>query len=555
MAIHHETVADSSPSQSPFKLIERTKEGYKWFCQRLERAGEWLDAREVLLLAFLVLFYIVLTLPPAIYRPLWHDELFTYNLALSASVPQMLENIRHVDLNPPVLYLLDYVALRLPGAQANEHLASLAARLPSLLGGLMASLGFFALLRTRMGPLYSLAAVVLLWNTSLLFYSYEDRPYALVCGLLVLLILAWERATKPGRNPLWIAAVLGLGCALMGSHFMGIFLLLAFLAAEGLRTWQRGRLDIPLCLALLVPFAIPLLYLGKISSSGAIMFPAAFQPRLPTFGAEYLVLLNSSINVFITSLVFCTMATLLPRLRDSQAQSASDSSAPTLPERLLLLVLLLEPLMFVTSAMLRHASFFPRYGLPGCIPLAILMIVLFYQCFHRVRRVALIVACVSVTYLLWPRVEVVAKIERSHPRYDSSAISHRPDFRQVEAELPLVAASGLTFVEMNHRESADMLRRTYYLTDEQAAITYAHATLFEGEAEVSRTFHFRGQVEGLRSFEASHGKFLVLGTLDSPEDWLLRELQAEGAHLRYMGNYDTSYKDKSLYEVVLSGRL
>ena len=102
-----------------------------------------------------------------------------------------------------------------------------------------------------------------------------------------------------------------------------------------------------------------------------------------------------------------------------------------------------------------------------------------------------------------------------------------------------------TLSKLNYRIHTDAIKAHLIppeVTPAQAAITYAHATLFEGEAEVSRTFHFRGQVEGLRSFEASHGKFLVLGTLDSPEDWLLRELQAEGAHLRYMGNYDTSYK-------------
>jgi hypothetical protein len=61
-------------------------------------------------------------------------------------------------------------------------------------------------------------------------------------------------------------------------------------------------------------------------------------------------------------------------------------------------------------------------------------------------------------------------------------------------------------------------------------------------------------VEALQSFQQKHPKFLVLGTVNYPEDWLLRKLITEGYTVRYLGSFTTSYKDKDLYEVSLSSR-
>jgi hypothetical protein len=539
----------SSHGRVLLALQNRIQRVHAAFWRQVDRVGVWLDAREALLVACLVLAYIVIVFPLAYFRPLWHDELFTYNIGLSDNLTQMMDNLRRVDLNPPLIYILNYVTLRLPGALANDHTASLAARLPSIAGGLMASLGVFVLLRRRIGPLFSCATVVLLWNTLFLPYACEDRPYALVCGLLVLLAIAWQHATQAGRNPLWVAAVCCIGCGLLGSHFMGSFLLLAFVVAEVAQIWQRRRLDISLCFALLVPFAIPMLYRGMISTTGSTIYPLAFQPSGWTFVVEYLVLLGTSLILFIVSWVLCLEANTTPESVDQAPSHLTPSSVPpTLPEWLLLIVVLLEPMMFTALFMLRHAAFFGRYGLPGCIPLAILLVLFLYRRFHGLRRTAVVLLAVSALTLLVYPIGSITRAIRGGSENDSSKHS----WSQVSPELPLVAASGLTFVEMNHRESSDLLRRTYYLTDRQAAIAYAHATLFENEAETSRIFHFRGQVLDLRSFEATHPRFLVLGTLDYPEDWLLRKLLADGASLRLLGKYETSYKDKSLYEVTLN---
>ncbi len=118
-----------------------------------------------------------------------------------------------------------------------------------------------------------------------------------------------------------------------------------------------------------------------------------------------------------------------------------------------------------------------------------------------------------------------------------------------DASLPLITASGLTFVEMQRREPDPLLERIFYLTDKVSAIRYAHATLFEGMPEEALLFHLHGQVAPYSAFLTAHHNFDVLGTFDYPEDWLLRKLQHDGAQIRVLGRLEASYKDHELYEV------
>ena len=120
--------------------------------------------------------------------------------------------------------------------------------------------------------------------------------------------------------------------------------------------------------------------------------------------------------------------------------------------------------------------------------------------------------------------------------------------------LPLVAASGLTFLEMQEREPKAFLTHTFYLTDPEGAQLGQHATIFEGLSEEARLFPITGRVETYPHFLSRYPRFYVLGTYDYPEDWLLRQLQADGAVLTCLGRVRGSYKDHELYEVHFESR-
>ncbi len=515
-----------------------------------------MDARPRVLLCVLVVTYFMIALPNAYFKPLWHDELVTYNLACSPSVSQMLRNIGLIDLNPPLLYVLNFITIRIPGFNLNDHLVSLAARLPSLAGGLMTSLGLFLLLNRRLGALFAVAAVGMLWSTAFLPYVWEDRPYALLTGLLMLSILAWERATRARRTLFSVAAALCLGLAMVGSHFMAAFLLFAFLATEIVKGISRRRIDIPLCIAYTLPFAIPAYYYSKIRGYRAIVFPADYQPSVMSVPIEYGVLLRYSVLILGAFLALYMVKILMPRGRILQASNAKQVSSvgieTTGAEWVLLAGISLEPALAVIAITRSHGAFFLRYGLPGCIPIAILLTVFLYALFEKSKVAVLLLAMVSFTVAVTTSFGGLLIRERLRPAYTAPTNSMPAEYRAIEPNLPFVDASGLTYVEMNHREPAEFLHRTYYLTDTPSAIQYAHATLFEREAEAAQMFRFQSNVETLKSFEANHSRFLVLGTVGYPEDWLLRKLIADGDTLRHLGAFSTTYKDKDLYEVTLN---
>jgi hypothetical protein len=191
-----------------------------------------------------------------------------------------------------------------------------------------------------------------------------------------------------------------------------------------------------------------------------------------------------------------------------------------------------------------HGGFFPRYGLPACFSIAVFTVVLLWKYLRQSRAMALLVAAALCFLPLWNGAVAVSAVAAS--RHKSAA-----GFESVEPSLPLVTASGLTYIEMNHRESPALLSRVYFLQDRAAEIQYAHSTLFDSEDVVTKMFHFPSKVEALSAFEAEHPRFLVLGTVDYPEDWLLRKLEADGDVVRHLRTYNTSYKDKDLYEVTI----
>jgi hypothetical protein len=124
-----------------------------------------------------------------------------------------------------------------------------------------------------------------------------------------------------------------------------------------------------------------------------------------------------------------------------------------------------------------------------------------------------------------------------------------PNFAQVHPDLPLVAASGLTFLEMDHEQPPETVGRLYYLTDRAHALQYAHATIFEGLPAIKQHFPIRGHVEPFRDFVRANRRFLVIGTMDYAEDWLLRYLLSIHAKLEFAGEFPSQSKDSQLFIV------
>jgi hypothetical protein len=120
-----------------------------------------------------------------------------------------------------------------------------------------------------------------------------------------------------------------------------------------------------------------------------------------------------------------------------------------------------------------------------------------------------------------------------------------------------VAASGVTFFEMNHHEKPEILSRLYFLKDRSVAMEYTHTNLFEDRGfgdGMKPYFPISAQVASYADFIHQHREFLVLGTYDAPEEWLLQKLADDGAQLTWLGTYQVPYVDTDLYLVDLAKR-
>ncbi len=195
-----------------------------------------------------------------------------------------------------------------------------------------------------------------------------------------------------------------------------------------------------------------------------------------------------------------------------------------------------------------HAAYFDRYALPLEFGYSLVIVFFLASHTHFSRAAPALASGILLLFIcafnLGPGLKESVWARRVSPGAARTLDAMRPD-------LPLVAASGLTFLEMDHYGDRQTVARLYYLTDRNLALRYANATIFEGMPDVKGYFPLRAHVVPYSDFLREHSKFLVLGTPDYPEDWLLRALLASHARVQYLGDSPGPYKDKQLYLVAI----
>ena len=502
------------------------------------------DRHPVLLLTIVLLLDVFLALQISLTSPMWHDELFTYAISQAKTLHDLQLQISTVDLNPPLSYLLTRASFRLFGA------GTLQCRLPEMLGFLLALASTFVFVGRRAGNSSGVLACSLLLATSAVEATIQARPYGLMLGFTALALVAWQNSTiaEAKGRPSWghdLLLTVALSLLLL-SHVFGLLGWLTIVLAEGVLALQRRRLSSMRSAALLPPLAVTLLYAPLVRDHGSSLFPPAFQPHLFTIVSYYAHILSRR------GIALWLAIAIVILLRKNRGVPRPADLTFTLPEWAAAFALFLLPAMLMLRLMLQHASFFNRYGLLACLGLAMLVAVIF-QWSARGRPAAALIAAVLVL-LLSGRLTSAARAAISGSVFRHTEPVTGPAHLELlpDPSLPIVDASGLTFVEMNYREPPGILSRTWYLTGGDLAVQYAHATIFESMALEKQMFQFRSNVDTFQHFTQVHKHFYVLGTIDYPEDWLLRKLVADGATLVRLRQHLTDYHDSSVYDVTLS---
>lgn len=482
------------------------------------------------LLALLSIFYAIVVFIQGRGRPLWHDEIFTFDIAHAPTWARLIDEIRNIDLNPPLIYVLTRFSNQLFGN------GLLATRLPGIIGFYFGSMCLYMFVKRKTSVLHGVFAVLTLWATPFaLNYATEARPYGLILGFFGLVMISWQRAIERHDRMrwLWLLAVGVLG--MLMSHVLAVLMLTSLAVAELVRLIQTRKFDIPLWASVCIPLVSIVSYIPLIKRYEAGSYPAAFNASI-TRGVTFLMETASSDGYIIFPA--CILALLIAASMQFGAETAFPLNAA---ESGFIGGLLITPLAINLALRRTHGAYFPRYALVAglAVPILLAGITKFYS---RAARTPAALACIVIS--LWMLNSAILRPIRHQVTYAK--------LDQIAPSLPFVTASGLTFLEMDQRENSEFLSRVYYLNDAQLATRYAHATLFEGFPYLKHVFPIRANVTPYREFIKTHPVFLLLGTLGYPEDWLIPCLKDTGAVVEYVGDYPTPYKDKTIFKIRLS---
>lgn len=467
------------------------------------------------------------------FRPLWHDELYTYYIAKAPTLKQFVTEITHLDLQPPLGYVLSRISLKLLGD------SPWGTRMPSMVAFTGASVCLYYFVRRRLGRFYGLLATVVFWLTPFSRYGVEARPYGLVVGFFALAMLGWQEVIDGSRRRLGLFAIALGAWGMIVSHVFSPFLVVILGVAELVRSVEARKIDWPVWLALVAPSPFVAVYipiLRRFESWSAV--PPEFQAsviKIILFYADVLSAVGVVLLIALTAALFA--------YRSQPPELAPRRFSAYKHEITLVLGLLSLPIILNFALMRSDGAFWPRYCIPTGIGLTLLFTYILAKFTNGSRAAA---AVASVFVLVGIPTGVMLQIAQPHGR----AMVQQVSLQQLDPGLPLVDASGLTFLEMNHRESDAVLSRVFYLTDRQAAMHYAHATIFENTGILHQYWPIRGTVEPYQGFVRNSHHFYVLGTPDYPEDWLIPKLMDDGAELEFRGELrGSSYKDDMIFEV------
>jgi Dolichyl-phosphate-mannose-protein mannosyltransferase len=440
-------------------------------------------------------------------RPLWFDEVFTWQIATRSNVRELIEALGPMDPNPPLHYLL------VRGAHALFGTGQLATRLPALLSFLVTLIVLHRLVVPLAGPLFALVVVAALLLTPAFDFAAEARPYAFLLACSATSLLAWREVTSGGRRRLGIAGLLVSLTAALYVHFYAFLLFVPIAAGEAVRTWTRRRLDLAVWVVLAVAggLALPLLPLVQ----------ACLAVRTTFWAAPTLVRLGLSLPLFASLALVAVMATLLAliaRYLSSGLEAAPEQPPPAAPAHVVAAAAGLAslPLIGFLVARLLTNAYDGRYVLPALLGVLLLFAHGSRLLRHRRTEVATILLA-AVCLLAGVHLTLHARraLIEPLPTVPLPLPDHGPQF--------VVVADAFEFVQTVHA-APDTRDRLVYLIDGLSHPDYPRSSPDISVLGLSALLPLH--VEDYDAFVAAHDRFWVF---DETGRWGAR-LRAEGTN-------------------------
>jgi len=442
-------------------------------------------------------------------RMLWNDELFTLYISRLDGFSDILGALATgADQNPPPFYFLTHGFLRVMGE------SPFVVRLPEVLGVLLMGLCLFFFVSNRLPALYGIAAMVFPYTTIAFEYAYEARPYGLVLGFSGLALLCWQMATERKRRIWWLLALGASGAAGISCHYYAVFLLFPLAVGELVRSWVKGRFDVPMWAALGIMLIPLIIFMPLVEQARTYSQHFWARPEWRNIPAFFYFLLTPSLGPIIATLI---AASVWPAA-DQTPDRPPDRMAYALPPHEIAAALgfISVPVIAVASARAATGAFTNRYALMAVIGFSILGPLAFLKAY---RKQAIIGGCLTSFMLIWFLMAAATQIKHQA----SIEAGWRKTYQLLEAddgsELPIVAAdlhSFMTFVQYGPQR---LQSRIVYLADPVASIRHlGHDTVDRGILDLRPWFHV--PVETYGSFAASHERYLVYARVRGNPSWL-----------------------------------
>ncbi len=209
-----------------------------------------------------------------------------------------------------------------------------------------------------------------------------------------------------------------------------------------------------------LPLSCVWFFIPLVRNHGTGVFPDKFEAS-----ADRLLFAYNEVWTDLAPLVaIAAIAIVLLGVQRSDPRSADRKwSSFSLPEGVLAAYLVLVP-VFITLVFTRsHSAYFPRYGAASIIGMAVLLS-WFFAYWTKMNRLAGLTCFLVFLLGLYPPSVFLRLLSRfttqpgAAASYEITGESPLP-LSQVQPELPLVDAGGLTFLEMDHQENDTFVRR------------------------------------------------------------------------------------------------
>jgi 4-amino-4-deoxy-L-arabinose transferase-like glycosyltransferase len=490
---------------------------------RRDRLAAFIESHQAAILLAFTALYGVTSCLLASHRPMWFDELWTYQIAHLPSFSAIWSVLgQGIEYNPPLYFLLAHASQTLLGA------TELATRLPAVFGIWLLSVSLFFFVGRRagavcgfiamLGPSFALSGMCLT----------EGRPAGLELGMAGLALWCWQLA---GESPRRIGLLAGLAvsvAALVSVHYYAIYVVAALMLAQASRlTGKPRRLDLPVWCALLAG-CTPLIFLLPMVRRLHATAGEFWAAPVPSALAE-----SYSDLVAPSCFLICIIVAAAALRRDSRPEPPAAPRALGFPlhEWLACFYLLLMPLAIYLLAVFVTNAFWPRYVLPvaaGYSAMAAMFVARVGGAFRKLPAIVLCVGLASFAILqVWRIVSTTVYLG------SPGAWVRQNVWVPIPGDLPVVIDDEQKFVQVAFYGTPEMQARAYFLNDRRASLKFTGATTIPRTVEIGRRFWPVNIVE-YADFTCNHDTFYLVRH-SFRRGWTIRQLLEDGAELSVAG--------------------